>query len=217
MKTIVKRDGRIVAFDASKIRDAVLKAMRETERGEDIDLAQSIAVEIGKRDEPMAVEDIQDAVENMLMQSDRKDVARKYIIYRNQRNVIREQKSDLFKEIQTKVSASSVQNANANVDERSFGGRKAEASAIVQKEIALNQLMSKDIADAHVNGLIYQHDLDSYAVGMHNCLNIDFEKLLHDGFWTRNGDIRPPASFATACQQVAVIMQCQSQVRTCLA
>lgn len=213
MKTIIKRDGRVLPFDATKIRTAILKAMQGTEGGEDVDLAQDIADRIAEREESMTVEDIQDLVETLLMQSERKDVARKYIIYRNDRSVEREQKSALFDGIRAKVSAASVENANANVDERAFGGRKAEASAIVQKEIALNQLMSRDIADAHINGLIYQHDLDSYAIGMHNCLNIDFAKLLHDGFWTRNGDIRPPASFATACQQVAVIMQCQSQVQ----
>lgn len=211
MKTIIKRDGRVVPFDEAKISGAILKAMRETERGEDVKLAEEIAQQLTARDGTMTVEEIQDYVEALLMQSNRKDVARKYIIYRNDRSVARQQKSTLFENIQAKVSAASIENANANIDERSFGGRKAEASAIVQKEIALSRFMSRDIADAHIDGLIYQHDLDSYAIGMHNCLNIDFQKLLQDGFYTRNGDVRPPKSFATACQQVAVIFQCESQ------
>lgn len=213
MNTIVKRDGRVVPFDPLKIRDAILKAMAETEAGEDIPLATMIAGQIAQVNGQMGVEDIQDLVEDKLMSSNRKDAARKYIIYRNERTKIRELDSDLMRKIKEKVTASNVENANANVDERSFGGRKAEAAAIIQKEIALDELMSKDIADAHRDGLIYQHDLDSYAIGMHNCLFCDIERLFTNGFITRNGDVRPPNSLSTACQQLAVILQAQSQVQ----
>ena len=211
MKTITKRDGRIVPFDATKITNAILRAMHETKLGENAFIANTIADKIGAIEKPMTVEEIQDMVEYELMASDRKDAARKYIIYRNERNVARRSNSGLMKRVREKIEASDVQNANANVDEASFGGRKNEASSVIQKEIALDNLMSRDVAEAHNNGLIYQHDLDSFAVGEHNCLNIDFRKVFKEGFTTRNGDVRPPNSFATACQLVAVIFQCQSQ------
>lgn len=213
MKTIVKRDGRVVPFDTLKIRDAVLKAMAETEAGPDNRLATDIAVQIAQIETQLSVEEIQDIVEEKLMESNRKDAARKYIIYRNERTKARERESDLMKKIKEKVTASNVENANANVDERSFGGRKAEAAAIIQKEIALDELMSRDISEAHRDCLIYQHDLDSFAIGMHNCLFCDVGYLFDHGFSTRNGDVRPPNSYSTACQQLAVILQCQSQIQ----
>lgn len=213
LKTIVKRDGRIVPFDASKIVEAILKAMRETTRGEDRELAEAVSAKITAIDSELTVEKVQDMIEESLMSSDRKDVAKRYIIYRNERNTARDLQSELYRAIENKVSAADVQNANANVDEASFGGRKAEASAIIQRQLALSKLMSKDVAEAHKEGYIYQHDLDAYAIGEHNCLLLDFGKILKDGFRTRNGDVRPPKNFSTACQLVAVAFQCQSQVQ----
>lgn|SRR5574344_1476705 len=111
------------------------------------------------------------------------------------------------------LSCSDVQNSNANVDEYSFGGRKFEAAGVMMKQVAMNNFISEDVAEAFKQNRIYIHDMDNYATGMHNCLFIDFEKLLRDGFSTRNGDVRPPKSISTAMQQVAVIFQCQSQVQ----
>lgn len=211
MVHITKRDGRIVPFDASKITNAILKAMHETELGEDAYLASSIAERISEEPDTMTVEEIQDRVEELLMESHRKDVARRYIIYRNERTSARMMTSSLFQKVIDKTNGANIENANANVDEASFGGRKAEAASIIQKEIAIHELMSKDVADAHVEGLIYQHDCDSYNVGMHNCTNIDFKQVLNNGFTVRNGDIRKPQSYGTACQHVAVVCQAQSQ------
>jgi ribonucleoside-triphosphate reductase len=109
--------------------------------------------------------------------------------------------------------AVAVENANANVDENSFSGREKEASSDIQKIIALDYTLSPEVGNAHKNMLLYQHDLEKTNIGMHNCLHVDFKKLFTDGFKTRNGDIRPPSSFSTACQQVAVIFQFQSQVQ----
>lgn len=111
------------------------------------------------------------------------------------------------------LNCSDVKNANANVDEYSFGGRKFESAGLVLKDIALNDLIDKKVAKAHKDNYIYIHDLDNYATGMHNCLFIDFKRLFENGFETRNGDVRPPRSISTAMQQMAVIMQCQSQVQ----
>ena len=106
--------------------------------------------------------------------------------------------------------ASNVQNQNANLDEHSFGGRMGEARSELMKDYALNFLLSDMARDNHLNNEIYVHDLDSYAVGMHNCLTVPFDDLLAKGFNTRQTDVRPANSVNTAFQLVAVIFQLQS-------
>ena len=216
---VVKRDGRVVNFDKSKIIDAVLKAFNEVD-GEitsyATDKAKDIAnyIESTNHDAEIHIEEIQNQVEKKLMQSDRKDVAKAYIIYRNDRNREREKNSSVIKKVMSRVKASNVENANANVDERSFSGREKEASADVSKTIALEYGgLSEEVAKAHKDMLVYQHDLEKAIYGVHNCLNLDFGEIFTYGFKTRNGDVRPPASFSTACQLVAVAFQCQSQVQ----
>ena len=109
-----------------------------------------------------------------------------------------------------KLRASNVQNQNANIDEKSFGGRVGEASDVVMKQLALDYYMSDLARSNHLNNEIYTHDLNSYPVGNHNCLTIPFDDLLAKGFKTRQTDIRPANSINTAMQLVAVIFQAQS-------
>ena len=213
---VQKRDGRQVDFDASKIKNAILKAFKSVD-GEITPYAEQKAENIADyiegyyEDEATAtIEEIQDLVEKGLMSTRRKDVARAYITYRNQRTEEREKNTEIFKIIKEKLAASNVQNQNANVDEHSFGGRKGEASNEVNKYIALTEYMSPKARDNHINNRIYTHDLDSYVVGMHNCLSIPFDDLLSNGFNTRQTDIRPASSINTAFQLVAVIFQLQS-------
>lgn len=111
------------------------------------------------------------------------------------------------------LKCDNVQNSNANVDEYSFSGRKFECAGLALKELALNKMIAPEVAQAFKDNYIYIHDMDNYATGNHNCLFIDFQKLFTDGFVTRNGDVRPPKSVSTAMQQMAVIMQCQSQIQ----
>lgn len=210
---VFKRDGTVQEFDKEKIRNAVLKAYGQIDgKPTEADRAKAseIACAIEKLDKDMNVEEIQDLVEKKLMNSARKDVAKAYIIYRNDRNLAREYSTDFMKKIGEKLEASNVQNQNANVDERSFGGRKGEADSVLMKKYALDKCMSPWIRDNHLNNEIYQHDLDSWATGMHNCLTIPFDKLLKSGFNTRQTDVRPARSINTAMQLVAVIFQLQS-------
>ena len=211
MNKVIKRDGRLVDFDPQKIINAVSLAMERTEGGVDSALARFIADKVSVIAEDMSVEQIQDMVEKLLMSSDRKDVAKEYILYRAERTKVREKNSQTIQDALVKINGSDIMNANANVDEKTFGGRKNEASSALQKKIALDYNMSPEVAQAHKDGWIYEHDLDSYNVGMHNCLFTDMKHLLEKGFSTRNGDVRPPSNFATACQLVAVIWQVQSQ------
>ena len=140
----------------------------------------------------------------------RKEVARSYMHYRYERQRVREHNTAFMKEVARKLDASDVQNQNANVDEHSFGGRMGEANRALTKKFALDYCMSEMSRNNHLNNLIYIHDLDSYAVGMHNCLTIPFDKLLAEGFNTRQTDVRPANSVNTAFQLVAVIFQLQS-------
>ena len=161
------------------------------------------------KDVEIHVEKIQDDVENCLMETD-SQVAKAYIIYRYNHKLIRENRDSLIKGLTKKLMAEDVQNQNANLDEHSFGGRMGEATRLVTKQYALDYCMSRKARRKHMNNEIYIHDLDSYAVGMHNCLTIPFDDLLANGFNTRQTDVRPANSINTAMQLVAVIFQLQS-------
>lgn len=211
---VVKRDGRLVNFNIVKIITAIEKAMKEVGYIDHKTSNKIAANVIMKIDNDISVEDIQDLVEQELMEHN-KEVAKKYILYRNKRNEERQKKNKMYRDVKKIVIGEWKENANANVDEQSFGGRKNESAEVIQKEIALNELFSTEVSAAHRNGLIYEHDLGSAAVGNSNCLFVDFKNVWknHGGFATRNGDCREPNSFSTACQLVAVIFQCQSQVQ----
>lgn len=234
---IKKRDGRIVAFDQNKIIDAVLAAFKEVD-GELSDYAYEKAGNIADyiletakehkrlqynkwmnnhKGEPLDsadlylnVEEIQDLVEKGLMATKRKDVAKAYILYREERTKERNKNNEMIHQVGVKLAASAVENQNANVDEHSFGGRKGEAANILMKQYALDYIISPMARNNHINNEIYIHDLDSYAVGMHNCLSVPFDDLLAKGFNTRQTDVRPANSVNTAFQLVAVIFQLQS-------
>ena len=213
MINVIKRDGRKVSFDKNKIKLAILKAFLEVD-GEETPYAKEKAREIANYVESLnkdlSVEEIQDIVVNKLMASSRKDVATKYVEYRYLHSMARDQYQNLIKAVSEKLTASNVQNQNANVDEHSFGGRMGEANDIVMKQYALDYCMSEMAKNNHLNNEIYIHDLNSYAVGMHNCLSIPFDDLLANGFNTRQTDVRPAQSINTAFQLVAVIFQIQS-------
>ena len=210
---VIKRDGRKVPFEKNKVKIAVLKAFLDID-GEETAYAKEKAREIANYVESMekslTVEEIQDIVVNKLMASSRKDVATHYVEYRYLHKMARDRYNNLIKAIAEKLTASNVQNQNANVDEHSFGGRMGEANDIVMKQYALDYCMSEMAKNNHLNNEIYIHDLNSYAVGMHNCLSIPFDDLLANGFNTRQTDVRGAQSINTAFQLVAVIFQIQS-------
>ena len=211
---VIKRDGTRVLFNPDKIVNAINKAMISTYGSVyESDTAEEIADLIGSRGVDMSVEQIQDLVEGYLMKSEYPEVAKNYILYRDQRNKERMRQTKLLRAVMRRTEATAVENSNANVDEKSFSGREKEASADIQKMIALDYTLSHDVAAAHKNMWLYQHDNEKTNIGEHNCLFVDFKKIFEDGFVTRNGDVRPPSKYDTACQQYAVIFQCQSQVQ----
>ena len=217
MLLIIKRDGSVVEFNRAKIENAVLAAFEDVDgkidkyaKAKADNIATYVESQANKSDHELTVEEIQDLVEQGLMSCRRKDVARAYIQYRYERTKVREHNTKFMQEVARKLDASDVQNQNANVDEHSFGGRMGEANRALTKKFALDYCMSEMSRNNHLNNYIYIHDLDSYAVGMHNCLTIPFDKLLATGFNTRQTDVRPANSVNTAFQLVAVIFQLQS-------
>ena len=210
---ITKRDGRKVEFDSDKIVKAISKAFIEVYPDGLTDEMQTcahrIANEVSAHD-GLTVEEIQDTVVRKLMASKYKDVAKAYVEYRYLHRMARSQYAQLMDAIAEKLEARDVKNQNANVDEHSFGGRVGEASSVVNRKYALEYLVSPMAKANHINNEVYIHDLDSYAVGMHNCLSIPFDDLLANGFNTRQTDVRPAQSINTAFQLVAVIFQLQS-------
>lgn len=214
IKKIEKRDGSIVDFNKDKITNAILKAMKSVDmvdEKEASNVTTQVVKEVNKANKSIpGVEDIQDIVEEKLMKKLPK-VAKEYITYRNQRNIIRNRKSATMINIKKILNCSNVQNSNANIDEYSFGGRKNESANLIQKEIALNDLIDPEITEAYNEGRLYIHDLSEYTIGEHNCLFADIPRLLANGFEARNGDVRPASCFSTACQLLAVIFQIQSQ------
>lgn len=213
VEQIVKRDGRHEPFARSKIVRAIEQAMERAGQN-DLDAVNRIADEIANTDKKILdVEEIQDMVELKLMKTSLKQTAKEYITYREHRNLERQRNNRMNQQIEDILLCKNVQNSNANVDEYSFSGRKFESANVMMKNLALNAFCRPEVAQAHQESRIYLHDLSEYPVGSHNCLFADLTKLLNDGFSTRNGDVRPAGSFATACQLVAVIFQIQSQVQ----
>ena len=211
---VIKRDGRKVEFDSSKIANAVIRAFNSVYSNNLTDemtsFAQRIADDVAEKNSDMSVEDIQNIVIKKLMASKYKEVATAYVEYKHLHEMARSQYAALMDAVGEKLSGKNIENQNANVDEHSFGGRIGEATRIVTKQFALEYLISPMARTNHENNEIYIHDLDNYAVGNHNCLSIPFDDLLANGFNTRQTDVRPAQSINTAFQLVAVIFQLQS-------
>lgn len=214
---VIKRNGQKVEFEKSKIREAVKKAWVEVKNGINNKgnsicdyVADEIETEYKELKDEMSVEEIQNRVEDLLMDSGEKQVARAYIRYRYKRELVREPNEELYKMISEKLNPIEPDKQNANVDGESFGGKVGSISDEVLKQYALYNCMSKKSRENHLNNEIYEHDLNSYATGSHNCITIPFDDLLATGFTTRQTDVRPAQSVSTAFQLVAVIFQLQS-------
>ena len=212
---IIKRNGTREEFDLCKITGAIRKANANVlveYRLSDLEIlkiATNILIEYRDTGYTPTVEEVQDMVEVYLMEA-APMVAKEYITYRYKRQLARDRYQDLMYAVGTKLQCTNVENQNANVDEKSFGGRIGEATDIMMRQYALDFCMSSKSKKNHLENRIYIHDLNHYAVGDHNCLSIPFDDLLAKGFKTRQTDVRPANSINTAMQLVAVIFQLQS-------
>ncbi len=199
VKHVVKRDGRVVIFDNRKIVDAILKAMNVTDEGEDIVLAAEIASAISKINvENMSVEDIQDQVEYELMNSPRKEVAKKYIAYRNQRNLARKAKPrEIFQEI-IDAQATEITRENANMNADTPAGMMMKFASESTKSYVDECLLSDDVKEAVKNNYIHIHDKDYYPTKSLTCIQHPLDKILEDGFFAGHGESRPAKRIETA-------------------
>ncbi len=199
IQTIVKRDGRIAGYNEEKIKAAIRKAMIRTPRGEDETLIQRIADRIGMTgQEQMTVEQIQDRVEEELMASDRKEVARVYIAYRNQRSIARRAKTrELFLEIiEAKNNDITRENANMNTD--SPAGMMMKFASETTKPFVDDYLLSDEVRDAVRYNLLHVHDKDYYPTKSLTCVQHPLENILQHGFVAGHGESRPAKRIETA-------------------
>ena len=212
MKNVTKRDGSIVAFDRQKIVTAIEKAMNDTPAGVDEELAERIATAIQDMDKDASVEEIQDMVEDNLMSSDRKDVARSYIIYRDaharRRDATDDQKRR-YDEIRNLVTGNDEESKkeNSNKDTRIIPTMRDYMAGFTCRELATDVVLPKDIAEAHKAGILHVHDLDySPVMPMTNCCLINLEDMLQNGTVISKTMIEKPKSFRTACTVVTQII-----------
>lgn len=206
--TVVKRDGRKVGFHTDKIIGAIQKAMLATDQGEDIALATQIAQRIAYHgDESMSVEAIQDLVENELMKSERKDVARKYIAYREQRNVARKAKTrDIFLEI-IEAKANDVTRENANMNADTPAGMMMKFASETTKPFVDDYLLSPEVKEAVRKAYIHIHDKDYYPTKSLTCVQHPLDKILNGGFFAGHGESRPAKRIETASILACISME----------
>ena len=217
-KKIKKRDGKIVNFNPEKITEAIAKAGAVTEEFK-IDRAKALSDKVLKRAEETittrtpSVEQIQDIVEEVLMESSFKRTAREYIRFRQERSRVREAKSDLMNIYKTISHAdasedSDVKRSNANVDGNSAMGKMLQFGAEGSKVFAKTLMLRPDIAAAHDNGDIHIHDLDFYATGTLTCCQSDpFVLFENGGFNTGHGHLRTPNSIGSYGALAAILLQ----------
>ena len=199
IQTVVKRDGRVVGYNEEKIKSAIRKAMLTTELGEDESLINKISVRVGLNGrERMTVEEIQDAVELELMNSPRKEVAKRYIAYRDQRSIARRAKTrDMFQEIiEAKNNDITRENANMNTD--SPAGMMMKFASETTKPFVDDYLLTEEAREAVRHGYIHIHDKDYYPTKSLTCVQHPLDVILKNGFVAGHGESRPAKRIETA-------------------
>lgn len=231
MISIKKRNGTIVAFDESKIENAIRKAFLDEEFMQDgehlykatadvnaLEIKEKVMVRISKgyqEDETITVEEIQDIVEDVLMKSRFKDVAKSYIRFRHKKELSRKKFSEnqnrMIKTIEEITFEDSEENdgkrENANINGNSAMGTMLQYGSTVSKEFAVTHLLKEEHSEAHRNGDIHIHDLDFYAMGTTTCTQIDLEKIFKKGFSTGHGFLREPQSIGSYASLAAIVIQ----------
>lgn len=213
---VVKRDNTEVEFNKNKIITAIEKAMNSTDQGLDRDLSTDIANKIENLDfDEVTVEEISDIVEEELMSSDRQDVAKSFIIYRNKRAEIREEDSILMKRYDSIINLDNhnLNQENANVDGQSPMGQMGKFGTESAKVYAEKRMLPAKAKDSFENNLIHIHDLDFMPMGTTTCCQIPLGDMLENGFNTGHGHIRTPQSIGTASSLSAIILQANQNMQ----
>ena len=215
IQSIIKRDGRVVLYDESKIAAAVLKALEAVGEGDAAEaarVANRAAQQIGQvcGEEPPQIEQIQDAAERQLMECGHEEAAKRYILYRANRTRIREANTSLMKTIDeiTNVDAriSDMKRDNANIDGNTAMGSMLQIGTAGAKAYNSAYLLTPEQAKAHAEGAIHIHDFDFYSLTT-TCTQIDILRLFHGGFSTGHGFLREPNSIASYAALAAIAIQ----------
>ncbi|MBO8168087.1 MAG: anaerobic ribonucleoside-triphosphate reductase [Thermoanaerobacteraceae bacterium] len=205
---IMKRDGRIVDFDEGKITDAIFKAAKAV-GGEDRELAMELTLKVLKllkqkfNGDIFTVEDVQDAVEKVLIEEGHAKTAKAYILYRDKRTRIRDAKSELMDAVEEILRETSRENANIS---NSPSAKMLQIASAASKTYYLSRLIPEEFSSAHIRGDIHIHDLDFYGKTL-TCVQIPLGELLRNGFNNGHGYIRPPKRPSSATALAAIILQ----------
>ncbi|HER0863788.1 TPA: anaerobic ribonucleoside-triphosphate reductase [Streptococcus pyogenes] len=211
---VIKRDGRLVNFDSTKIYSALLKASMKVTRMSPLveakleAISDRIIAEIIERfPTNIKIYEIQNIVEHKLLAANEYAIAKEYINYRTQRDFARSQATDINFSIDKLINKDqTVVNENANKDSDVFNTQRDLTAGIVGKSIGLKMLPSH-VANAHQKGDIHYHDLDySPYTPMTNCCLIDFKGMLANGFKIGNAEVESPKSIQTATAQISQII-----------
>jgi ribonucleoside-triphosphate reductase len=209
IQTVVKRDGRIVGFNEQKVMAAIRKAMLHTDKGEDERLLYQITDRIAQRGESqMTVEEIQDAVELELMKSSRKDVAQKYIAYRNQRSIARKAKTrEVFLDI-VNIKNNDVTRENANMNADTPAGMMMKFASETTKPFVDDYLLSEESRNAVEHNYLHIHDKDYYPTKSLTCVQHPLDNILKNGFTAGHGASRSAKRIETASVLACISMEC---------
>ena len=214
IQTVVKRDGRIVGFNEQKIMAAIRKAMLHTDKGEDISLIEQITDHVAYRGKSqMSVEAIQDAVELELMKSARKDVAQRYIAYRNQRSIARKAKTrDVFMSI-VNAKNNDITRENANMNADTPAGMMMKFASETTKPFVDDYLLSEESRDAVKHNYLHIHDKDYYPTKSLTCVQHPLNVILQHGFTAGHGSSRPAKRIETAAVLACISLEtCQNEM-----
>ena len=214
IQTVVKRDGRIVGFNEQKIMAAIRKAMLHTDKGEDSSLIEQITDHVAYRGKSqMSVEAIQDAVELELMKSARKDVAQRYIAYRNQRSIARKAKTrDIFMSI-VNAKNNDITRENANMNADTPAGMMMKFASEATKPFVDDYLLSEESRDAVKHNYLHIHDKDYYPTKSLTCVQHPLDVILQHGFTAGHGSSRPAKRIETAAVLACISLEtCQNEM-----
>ena len=207
-RSIRKRDGRIVEFKVGQIAAAIFKAAKAV-GGEDQRLADELAEVVVQYLQKRlgagipTVEEVQDAVEKVLIETGHAKTAKAYILYRDRRTRLRESRSELMDVVEDILVETSRENANVG---NSPSAKMLQIAAAASKKYYLSRLIPEEMASAHVTGDYHIHDLDFYGKTL-TCVQIPLGKLLQNGFNNGHGYIRPPHRPSSATALAAIILQ----------
>ena len=211
LNKVIKRNGTVVAYNFDKVLSAVMAAATSVDVELDAGFLDKLESKIGKLiiKQDLCVYTIQEIIENTLMDSKYKNVARAYIEYRQQSDNIREQSSELFQEVNAFVNGSNAEwsNENANKDAKVVNTHRDMVTGLLSKHMAIEHVLPKPIAKAHTDGYIHVHDLDYFISPLTNCMLVNYPDMMENGFKLGDAQVETPKSIGVAATVLSQIAQ----------